>query len=400
MIALLGKPDSPTDALADYCLFLGRALEREGHPLNLQRVPWFERGWLAALKSLWRESRSWRGRWVLLQYTALSWSRRGVPFGALAVLRILRMRGAKIAVVFHDAGTFSGTRAKDRFRRAAQRYVMRRAYRVSRVSILTVPLENISWLPERRDKAVFIPVGANFSADELVAAALAPAPNIVVPAAVAPPENPSPDSHDAPENDPRASAGSAPHSRQAMTIAVYAVTGAPELLPETQLIAQVVRRAAALAAQTSAAAPLRLLVLGRNGAEAEAPLRAALAGSGIELEAHGVLPPGEVARRLRAADVLLFVRGAISSSRGSAIAGIVCGLPVVAFSGPETGPPITSAGVLLAPIGDHKALAAALSRVLSDAALRNDLRQRSAAATQNFFSWKAIARRFLDALSL
>jgi glycosyltransferase involved in cell wall biosynthesis len=377
MIALLGKPDSPTDALADYCLFLGQALEREGHPLKLQRVPWFERGWLAALKSLWRESRNWRGQWVLLQYTALSWSRRGVPLGALAVLRILRMRGAKIAVVFHDAGTFSGSRAKDRFRRAAQKFVLRRAYRISRCAILTLPLENISWLPERHPKAVFIPVGANFSADEFAAA----------PAASLSP-------------DPRASAGSAPHSRQAMTIAVYAVTGAPELLPETQLIAQIVRRAAEIAAQTSAAAPLRLLVLGRNGAEAEAPLRAALAGSGIDLEAHGVLPPSEVARRLRAADVLLFVRGAITSSRGSAIAGIVCGLPVVAFSGPETGPPITSAGVLLAPSGDGEALAAALSRVLSDAALRNDLRQRSAIATQNFFSWPAIARRFLDALSV
>jgi glycosyltransferase involved in cell wall biosynthesis len=375
MIALLGKPDSPTDALADYCLFLGGALEREGHPLISQRVSWFERGWLAALKSLWRESRSWRGQWVLLQYTALSWSRRGVPLGALAVLRILRMRGAKIAVVFHDAGTFPGSRAKDRFRRAAQKFVMRRAYRLSRVSILTVPLENIAWLPPRHPKAVFIPVGANFSADELAAA---------------PGENPSPDSHAAPLDNPPASASSA----AVKTVAVYAITGAPTILEETKMIAMVVR----LAAKTCS--PLRLLVLGRNGEAAEAPLRAALAGSGIELEAHGVLPPGEVARRLRAADVLLFVRGAISSSRGSAIAGIVCGLPVVAFSGPATGPPITSAGVLLAPSGDGEALAAALSRVLTSAALRNDLRQRSANAAQNHFSWPAIARRFLDALSM
>jgi len=372
MIALLGKPDSPTDALADYCLFLGGALEREGHPLNLQRVPWTDRGWLAALGWLWRESRAWRGKWVLLQYTALSWSRRGIPLGALAVLRILRMRGAKIAVVFHDAGTFSGSRFKDRFRRAAQLYVLRRAYRRSRCAILTVPLENISWLPRQRRKAVFIPVGANLPEPD-------PAPDVV-----------------AVSRDNRA------HD-QTMTVAVYAVTGAPSLFPETRLIAQILRSAArqlSSFAPAAPSAPLRLLVLGRHALDAEAPLRAALAGSGIELEVHGVLPPGEVARRLSAADVLLFVRGAISSRRGSAIAGIVCSLPVVAFSGPETGPPITSAGVLLAPAGNSEALAAALSRVLSSAALRNDLRQRSAAATESFFSWRAIAKRFLEALSM
>jgi len=356
MVALLGKPDSPTDALADYSFWLGRALEQVGHPLKLERVPWPSRGWLSAMAWLWRESRVWRGQWVLLQYTALAWSRRGVPFGFFAILRILRLRGAKIAVVFHDAIPYPGRRWKDSVRRAAQVWVMRRAYNLSCWSILTVPLSNVNWLPTRHEKAVFIPVGANMSGEL------------------------------------HASLNGNMRSDRAKTVAIFSVTGAPTLFPETKFIAQIVRHVA----ETSP--KLRLLVLGRHADEAAAPLGAELEATGVALEAHGVLPAEELERRLSAADVLLFVRGGISSRRGSAIAGIACGLPVVAFSGPETGPPITDAGVLLAPEGDHKALAAALSRVLTDDALRSDLHHRSLAAQEKYFSWTAIARRFLEVL--
>ena len=39
MIALLGRRDSPTDALEDYCAWLGRALEARGWTLVPVRVP-------------------------------------------------------------------------------------------------------------------------------------------------------------------------------------------------------------------------------------------------------------------------------------------------------------------------------------------------------------------------
>ena len=145
--------------------------------------------------------------------------------------------------------------------------------------------------------------------------------------------------------------------------------------------------------------PTKLLVLGRNAQEAESPLRAALAGTKVELEVHGVLPADEIERRLSESDVLLFLRGGISSRRGSALAGIACGLPVVAFEGAETGPPITEAGVLLSPEGDRTALANNLARVLSDDALRNDLRKRSLEAREKYFSWNVIARKFLQVLN-
>ena len=147
IVALLGRPDAPTDALEDYCEFLGRALERAGQPMEIRRVPWAERGWLAGLAWLWRESGAWRGRWVLVQYTALVWSRRGIPLGVLAVLWVLRVRGARIAIVFHDAVPYAGERWVDRIRRAIQIWVMRREYSLAERSIMTVPVATVAWLP-------------------------------------------------------------------------------------------------------------------------------------------------------------------------------------------------------------------------------------------------------------
>ena len=88
-IALLGREDLPTDGVRDYCLQLSRAFARRGEHLDVAEVRRETQGWLRAVGQLWRESRAWKGRWVLLQYTSLMWSRRGFPVGALAVLGIL-----------------------------------------------------------------------------------------------------------------------------------------------------------------------------------------------------------------------------------------------------------------------------------------------------------------------
>jgi glycosyltransferase involved in cell wall biosynthesis len=356
MIALLGRGDAPTDALEDYCHWLAEALERAGQPMQIVRMPWAERGWVRGITWLWRESRNWRGRWVVLQYTALSWSRRGFPWGLLWVLRVLWTRGAHVAIVFHDAVPYRGARWKDRLRRSVQTFVMRRAYAWSAHSILTVPIEMAGWLPHSHRKATFIPVGANFSG--ILATTK--------------------------------TASSRDDRRK--TIAVFGVTGAPVLERDVGLIAQAVRHA------TDGISNVRLLVLGRHADDAEAPLRAALAGANVEIEIHGVLPAEEIERRLGQSDVMLFVRGGISSRRGSAIAGIVCGLPVVAFEGPETSAPVTDAGVMLIREGDIEAMGEALARVLRDDTLRSELRQRSLGARDKSFSWDVIAANFLQVL--
>src|ERR1700691_1278878 len=97
IIALLGRRDEPTDAVEEYCRYLGGGLAVE-----LARVTWAERGWPAALRELRERAREWRGRWVLVQYTALAWSGRGFPLRFARVLKELREAGARIAVVYHD----------------------------------------------------------------------------------------------------------------------------------------------------------------------------------------------------------------------------------------------------------------------------------------------------------
>jgi len=97
--------------------------------------------------------------------------------------------------------------------------------------------------------------------------------------------------------------------------------------------------------------------------------------------------------------VSLFVRGAISSRRGSAIASIACGLPVIAFSGPETTFPITEAGVILVSPSNPSELVEALAHVLTDPAYRASLREQSRWAYGEHFSWKAIAEKYAQLLS-
>jgi glycosyltransferase involved in cell wall biosynthesis len=354
-IALLGWRDGPTDGVADYCAHLGIALGLRGYELEIVRVLWPERGWRAALAELRRRAEDWRGCWVLLQYTALGWSRRAFPLRFLQVLQVLRHNGALCVVVFHDALPYRGSRLIDRLRRASQLWVMRTAYRRTDHSVLPVSLDQVRWLPRSPAKAAFIPIGANLS-----------------PVAT--------------------DAGKARASHRAKTVAVYGVTGEPATLAEVHDIGHILKLTRARVEN------LRLVVLGRGSAEAEVALRHELEGSGIEALVLGILSSEEITRELTNADVLLFVRGGVSSRRGSALAGIACGLPVVGYRSEETAFPVTEAGVVLVAPRDRVALAEALIGVLADDNWRQQLRRRSCAAQKQYFSWKVISGLFLDLL--
>jgi glycosyltransferase involved in cell wall biosynthesis len=353
IIALLGRRDDPTDALEEYCRFLGKALAPFGYELERFRVAWAEEGWRVALEKLAVEAAGWRGCWVLMQYTALGWSRRGFPFGASRVLGVLRQHGARCGVVFHDAEPFWGSRIIDRARRVCQRRIMQRLQKRADRVILTVPAEKIRWLSAGPAKSVFIPVGANFTE---------------------------------PEVEERTG------SSRVKTVAIFCVTGSGRTLREISDIGYILRRAA------STVGPLRLAVMGRGSKEAEPALHAALNGADVDVTVLGLLGAEELAPTLASADVLLFIRGPVSTRRGSAIAGIACGLPIVGYRGEETSFPVTEAGVLLAPSNDREALSHELTRVLSDDALRYQLRERSRSAQRNYFSWEAIAAQYREAL--
>lgn len=354
IIALLGRRDTPTDAVEEYCRYLGEALQAEDYDLKIERVPWEEHGWGAAVQELRRRAKGWKGTWVLVQYTALAWSKRGFPMRFVHVLKTLRAVGARVAVVYHDVEPYSGTRVIDRLRRSAQLRAMRDALNHSGVAIFTVALEKISWLRQPVGRVYFIPVGANL-----------------------------------PISGDTASRKKISAERK-LSIAVFGVTGGAAGKREIENIAEAVRFVAPRVKE------LRLIILGRHSNDAQAELKNQLGDTAVELHVLGVLPAEDLARTLCVSDVLLFVRGPISTRRGSAIAGIACGLPVVAFSGAETAPPITEAGLALYSPQRKGDLGDVLLRVLEDEHYRASLAQQSWHAQAKYFSWRAIAARYVE----
>jgi glycosyltransferase involved in cell wall biosynthesis len=354
-IALLGLRDTPVDGVEDYCTFLGRALAARGIELRQARVPWNEKGWIGALRQLRRECEHWSGTWIIVQYTALSWSRRGFPFLALAVVATLSRGGARVAVVFHEAKRQGGWRWIDRFRGLCQDWVIRSLYRSATKSIFTVPLCSISWLPRTADKAAFIPIGANI---------------------------PLPSPH-----------SKAPREERAIgTVVVFCLDGMPALRQELRDVSEAVRVA------SKSGLRFRVVFVGRGTAEAAVEISDVFGHVPVEISNLGLLSPEMLTDTLASADVMLCVRGRVNQCRGSAIAGVVCGLPIVAYAGEVEGTPLADAGLLTAPFRDANALGVALFRVLTDAGLSRELRERSRRAQQNHFSWDFIATLYVDFL--
>jgi glycosyltransferase involved in cell wall biosynthesis len=96
---------------------------------------------------------------------------------------------------------------------------------------------------------------------------------------------------------------------------------------------------------------------------------------------------------------MLCVRGPLYPRRGSALAGVACGLPIVAYGGAAEGTPIAEAGVELVPHGDRQALGAAMQRILLDKDLWQSLHERSLQAHDRYFSWEFIAQKFDELLA-
>jgi glycosyltransferase involved in cell wall biosynthesis len=354
--ALLGRRDEPTDAVEEYCRYLGGALRAHGFELEVVRVPWAVHDWSSALQELAHKAADWRGRWVCAQYTALAWSARGFSVRFLSVLNVLRRAGARVAVVYHDAGPFSGSRGLDKLRRVVQLHVMRQSLRRSDLGIFTIPLNAISWLGTPPPNAAFIPVGANFPADAFNEAKAYKNPQGV------------------------------------LRVAVFGITGGEAGRKESARIADAIRFVSVRIGK------LELRVFGRQADQYESILRESLRDAPVDIQVKGVLSPEEVVRELYSADAMLFMRGAISTRRGSAIAGIACGLPVIAQRGAETSGPIEEAGIVLVASDKPEDFGEALLRVFANPDYRAQLTESSRLAQDKYFSWQRIAKRYAEEL--
>ena len=177
------------------------------------------------------------------------------------------------------------------------------------------------------------------------------------------------------------------------TVAVFSVTGGDARSQEVDDILFVMRRV------NERIGPVRLEVFGRGTDKARESLQRGLEGSDIELTARGVIPAEEITRTLSAAHVMLCVRGLVTGRRGTAIAGIACGLPVVGYGQPGSDPAIDAAGVRLVPWRDSEELSNELVHVLTDEKLWQELHDKNRLALELYFSWNAVADRYVKLLA-
>lgn len=343
---VLGRIDSPTDAVEDYAGHLRHALTTRGHAVRVTRVPWDTLGWLKAGVAARQELRAMSGAWVLLQYTHLMWSRHGFPLATLVLAPFLLGNGRRLGVVLHDPLGFPGHRLRDRIRRRVQHWVMKVLVRVSDCTFITLEPRKISWNTDAASKDLhFLPIGSNI----LPSTDLEPSERFESP----------------------------------LTVVVFGVTGGRN--EEVDEIARVV------GAVGSELGSLHLVLLGRGSSEAGESIRSLLQGSPVAVTVTGVVRSAEASRWLGRADALLFVRGSVSTRRGTVMAAVVHGVPIVGYEGPETDWPITDAGVALAPLGDTEKLAALLVRVARDTDWAQALRERNLVAATQHFAWDRIA---------
>jgi glycosyltransferase involved in cell wall biosynthesis len=349
-IALLGRRDEPTDGVADYCSFLAQALRPHDIELEIVHVPWADLGWSEAMRWLSRESRGWAGQWVLLQYTAMAWSRRGLPFRVLDVQRILLKNGAKCAVVFHDVILDPLPGIHNRIRRKIQYWIMARLLARATLGISTVAPNGMDWPQSAARKLAFVPIGANI------------------------PELRGEKSR-SPDGQPK-------------SIGIFCISGGNYRQREVTEILFVVDRAKARVPS------LRLEIFGRGTHDAAPLLEGPLRKMGVDYRLRGVLPSEEIALTLQSLDAFLCVRGEMSPNRGSALAAIACGVPIIAFGKRGRYEELDAAGVEFAPWGSLDSLADAVVRVLTDAALWQELRERNLRAQAEYFSWNTVAGRY------
>lgn len=349
IVLLTGRRDRPTDGVHDYCDYLGCALRLHGIEVHLREVAWDQVTWPATVRAIFRQCSVWKDSWVMLQYTTLAWSRRGLPFGAWVVLLLLRWRGLRCAVVFHEATRQTGERWIDRLRGMCQHWVIRHLYSGANMGIFLDPLDKIDWLPHNAPKAVFIPIGANI------------------------PESDPPDAHRHDLN------------TGTKTVAVFCLSDPPNRHRELADIAHAMQ----VVAQHGVKA--RVVFLGRGTEEAREEIERMFDSSTGEAVNLGLQSADEVRRILSESDAMLCVRGPLYMRRGSAIAGIACGLPIVGYAGAADGTPLEEAGVELVPYLDRAALGSALYRVLCNPEQQTRLASRSREAQRKYFCWDRVA---------
>jgi glycosyltransferase involved in cell wall biosynthesis len=214
--------------------------------------------------------------------------------------------------------------------------------------ISTVHTENLHWPASAANKLTFIPIGANVPASNL-----AFTPN-------------------------------GAHK----PVGIFCISSEKYRQRETAEILYVAEKA------KTQVPSLHLEIFGRGTLEAAPLLEEPLRKLGVTFRLRGVLSADEISRTLSGLDVFLCVRGELQPNRGSALAAIACGVPLVAFGERGRYKELDAAGIEFVPWGSLDTLAAATIRVLTDASLWQELHKKNRRAQAEYFSWDVIAGQY------
>ena len=345
--------DRPTDGIANNAAQLGSALEAKGVRVRHEQVRWAEDGWAPALRKVKAEIPTWGDPWVVVAYTPLMWSPRGLPFGILRTMRVLRRAGLRVALHLHDVLPAEGPTVAHRARARLQSWAMAHLGRQADARLVSIDPARIPWFGRSRWPDTHL---------------------IVSGSAV-----------------PEGSGGDRSHRPGALRLVVFGLTDRFESA-EARELASVLSRTAA------SGVALSVDLVGRGSDTGGATVATLLADTGVDVTVHGLVSLEAVAEVLDRGEAMVFLRNGASSRRSSLAAGLAQGLPVVAYSGPETAPPVTDAGVVLVPLGDTERMSEELVGLSRDGNRLVELSRRSEAVYQSWFAWPAIATRLLDAL--
>jgi glycosyltransferase involved in cell wall biosynthesis len=143
---------------------------------------------------------------------------------------------------------------------------------------------------------------------------------------------------------------------------------------------------------------VRLHLVGDGHLRAQIEERAVAGGIAGRLRIASAVPSMEVPATLRSFDLLVLPSRTTPNWKEQfgrvLVEAMSCGVPVVATRSGEIPHVVGDAGVLV-PEGDRTALRDAIARIASDAALRDDLRQRGRAHVLSRYTQAAIARRYV-----
>ncbi len=152
VVSIVAHSGGEADGVRDHAYQLIKHLETAGWDAELSVIDWRSLGWRRA----WQDARNALvpplDR-VLIHYSHLAWSRRGLAFN-FAVLTCLCRRRAPVVLWIHDPSRVPGSAAKNRLASASKRLAMRLALWIAGSAIVPIEPTKVYWLSRRARRRV------------------------------------------------------------------------------------------------------------------------------------------------------------------------------------------------------------------------------------------------------